>query len=167
MIVSIVANRPRDYFASEGKMANFSGSAIRKTAGKTTRAVMLAAATMTAVTAPALARDFTQKECKGIAATAIEVLGVVGPDKLSPEFKQSFRTWMGPDLRCLGPKEIVIVTHEDDATYATIRDALLRGSKPLSLEKAGLRVVERSASVGTGSTSVQKRSDAETVPAFN
>lgn len=135
-------------------MANYSASLARKT-----RALALAAASMAAVTSPALADGFTQKECKGIAGIAGAVVRRVGADMLSVEFRQSFMDWVGPEARCNGPKEIAIVTDQDSATFGTIRSELLQLPKPISLQKAGLRGVEKSSAVTTTPVP-QKRSDA-------
>lgn len=140
-------------------MASFSRTTARKAA--------LGIAAAAAMTTGAAAADFTQKQCAGIAETAIEVLRAVGKDTLSQEFRQSFRGWLGADLRCDGPKDIIIVTHNDSATYATIREALLRGSKPISLQKAGLRVVVKPAEVVSVVPPAQTRSGTAPVPAVN
>lgn len=96
-----------------------------------------------ALIASARASDFTQGECKTIALTAAEVVRVTGREKLSADFRQSFINWLGKELTCDGPKNIAISTHQDSVTYRTIRGMLLSGSKPISLEKAGLRAVVR------------------------
>ena len=144
-------------------MAMISGSMAR-----TGRALALAAATtMAAVTAPATAGEFSQKECKGIVGIAVAVLQRVGADTLSLEFRQSFMDWVGPEARCNGPREIAIVTESDDATYGTIRSELLRLPKPISLQKAGLTPVVKKASASATTPAPQKRSDAAPVPAVN
>lgn len=116
---------------------------MKQVSGSLTRKTALGIAAAAAMVTSASAADFTQDQCKGIRGTAAEVVRTVGKETLSREFRQSFVSWLGADLRCDGPKDIVIVTHNDSATYATIREALLLGSKPLSLEKAGLRVIVR------------------------
>ena len=143
-------------------MAGFSGSMARKG-----RALALAASTMAAVTSPALAGGFSQKECQGIGGIAGAVVRHVGKDTLSDEFRQSFRNWLGADMRCDGPKEIALVTDNDAATFRTIRSELLQLPKPISLQKAGLRGVERSSAAATPPTGPQKRSEAAPAPAVN
>ena len=142
-------------------MATFSGSMARK--GRT---LALAASTMAAVTAPAMAGDFTQDQCKSVSAIARAVVRHVGKDTLSLEFRQSFVDWMGPETRCDGPKEIAIVTENDSATYRTIRSELLQLPKPISLQKAGLNPVVKSSASATPSVP-QKRSDATSAPTVN
>lgn len=142
-------------------MASSSGSMAR-----TGRALALAASTMAAVTSPALAGEFTQKECKGIGGIAVAVVQRVGKDNLSMEFRQSFRNWLGADMRCDGPKEIAIVTENDSATYRTIRSELLQLPKPISLQKTGLTPVVKSSAAATP-PAPQKRSDANPPPAVN
>lgn len=97
---------------------------------------------MTIVTS-ALAGDFTQDECKVIVGTASGVVRAANAKKLSVEFRKSFLSWAGENITCDGPKDIIIVSHDDSVAYGAIRLALLSGSKPISLEKAGLRAVVR------------------------
>lgn len=146
-------------------MATFSGSMARKG-----RALALAASsTMAAVTlpaVPAMAGEFSQKECRGISGIAGAVVRRVGKDNLSLEFRQSFVDWMGAEFRCDGPKEIALVTDEDAATYRTIRSELLQLPKSIDLKKAGLKPVERSSAASAPSVP-QKRSDAGPGPVVN
>ena len=142
-------------------MTTSSGSMAR-----TGRALALAASTMAAVTSPVLAGEFSQRECKGIAAIAGAVVRHVGKDTLSMEFRQSFVNWMGTEFRCDGPKEIAILTENDDATYRTIRSELLQLPKPFDLKKAGLRVVVRS-NAEAEAPGPQKRSEAAPAPTVN
>lgn len=140
-------------------MASFSRTTARKAA--------LGIAAAAAMTTGASAADFTQKQCLGISETATEVVKTVGAKTLSREFRQSFVNWLGADLRCDGPKDIIIVTHNDSATYATIREALLRGSKPISLQKAGLRVVVKPAEIVSAVPPIPQRNDAAPAPSVN
>lgn len=128
---------------------------LTSTARKAALGMAAAAAMMTS----ASAADFTQAECKGIAGTATEVVKSVGAKTLSREFRQSFMNWMGSDLRCDGPKDIIVITHNDDAALATIRDALLTGSKPLDLSKV-LRIVIKAGEKVSEAAPVLKRSEA-------
>lgn len=142
-------------------MASSSGSITR-----TGRALALAATTLGAVTAPALAGDFSPADCRGISGIAGAVVRHVGKDTLSVEFRQSFVNWIGADFRCDGPKEIAIVTANDSATYATIRSELLLLPKPISLQKAGLAPVVKARAAAEPPVP-QKRSDAGPVPTVN
>jgi hypothetical protein len=103
---------------------------------------MLAALASIATTSQANAGDFTKEECAGVMAVALEVVKAAGKDTLSVEFRQSFRNWLGPNVTCDGPKDILTPTDRDIAAYNTIRTGLLLASKPISLEKAGLRSVD-------------------------
>lgn len=140
-------------------MASFSRTTARQAA--------LGIAAAAAMVTSASAADFTQAQCKGITGTAMEVVRTVGKDTLSQEFRQSFRNWLGADLHCDGPKDIIIVTHNDSIAYGAIRSALLTGSKPISLQKAGLRVVVKPAEVVSAVPPTQTRSGTAPVPAVN
>lgn len=142
-------------------MASFSGLMARKG-----WALALAASTMAAVTSPVQAGNFSQKECKGIGGIAVAVVRHIGADTLGMEFRQSFRNWLGADMRCDGPKEIAIVTTEDSATYGTIRSELLSLPKPMSLEKAGLKAVVVKSSTAAPPLP-QKRTEAVPAPSVN
>lgn len=135
------------------------GVALSKSLNTRSAAFGLAAATLMAI-GPAVAGDFTQDECKGIAVSASQVVRTVGANTLSREFRKSFMNWMGRDMMCAGPKDIIIVTENDSAAYGTIRSMLLAGSHPLSLQKAGLRVVTQAAEKVSTLPIPQKRSDA-------
>lgn len=132
------------------------------------RKAALGMAAAAAMVTSASASDFTQDQCKIITGTALGVVKQVGKDTLSTEFKQSLRNWLGPNITCDGPKDIAIITHNDSVTYRTIRSMLLSGSKPLSLEKAGLRAVVKPADVVSAVPPVEKRSDASSnAPSVN
>ena len=85
----------------------------------------------------------SEKECAIIAAVAVKTLRAIGAETLSPEFKQSFRDWLGPDLRCDGPRDIATPTVDDVAIFNTIAGVLLQGDDPISLRKFGVRAVVR------------------------
>ena len=140
-------------------MASFSRTTARQAA--------LGIAAAAAMVTSASAADFTQAQCKGITGTAMEVVRTVGKDTLSQEFRQSFRNWLGADLHCDGPKDIIIVTHNDSIAYRAIRSALLTGTKPLSLEKAGLRVVVKPAEIVSAVPPMPQRNDAAPAPSVN
>lgn len=126
-------------------------STFRKTALGLT-----AAAAMFAGTA-AHAGDFSAEDCKFIAHVGVTAAKVAGPEKLSVEFKTSFRNYLGANLTCDGPKNILTPTGEDVATFNTIRQVLLAPPRSISLEKAGVRAIDpRSAQRPAD----QRRSDA-------
>lgn len=92
------------------------------------------------------ARAFTEDECRGISNVAVDVLKAIGPDKVTPQFKKSFRNFLGPNLKCDGPMEIIVLTADDIAVFNTIGDGLASMPKhPISLRERGLRLVRQSA----------------------
>jgi hypothetical protein len=96
-----------------------------------------------AVTSPttAFSASLTTDECKVVAAVAGKVVKAIGRDTLSLEFRQSFRNWLGAELTCDGPTDILTPTVNDVAAFNTIRTVLVAGDHPLSLQDAGLRAV--------------------------
>jgi hypothetical protein len=100
---------------------------------------VLAAGIVSVATGSAAAAPFTPEQCRIISAVAVDVLKAIGPDTVSPEFKQSFRDFLGPRLTCDGPKQIRTPTVADIAAFNTIRSQLLAGD--ISLQAAGLRSV--------------------------
>lgn len=94
-----------------------------------------------AVPAEAKVPRLTAEQCRIVSAIAVKVVKAVGPDTLSPEFRQSFRDWLGPEIACDGPKEIRTPTPEDVAAFNTIRGTLLQGPAPISLSQMGVRAV--------------------------
>lgn len=104
-------------------------------------AAMFAAAA-TGLVAPIAANaapPISQTECDIIAKTSSRVLRAVGPETVSTEFKQSFRSFLGKNLTCDGPTDIRTPTKQDVALFNNIRTELL--AFDISLEKAGLRSV--------------------------
>jgi hypothetical protein len=84
---------------------------------------------------------FTPQECQLIAGTSVYVVRDLGnKDRLSPEFKQSFRNFLGANLTCDGPREIAWRTREDAATFNDIASQLMRKATRISLREAGVNV---------------------------
>lgn len=90
---------------------------------------------------------FTQQECRLISIIAVDVAKAMGPEKLSTEFKQSFRNFLGPNLTCDGPTQISTPKGDDIDAYNTIGGLLLQGPKPISLRERGLRAVYKAAAL--------------------
>jgi hypothetical protein len=133
-------------------------SPLRKSAiALTTVAAMFAGAA-------AHAGDFTPEQCRSISAVGISVAKAVGPSTLSTEFKQSFRNFLGPDLTCDGPKDILTATPDDVAAFNTIKQVLFAPPAKISLTSAGLRSVDPG-SVATVRPTSDKRTDADAKPA--
>ncbi|RTL69348.1 MAG: hypothetical protein EKK41_13760 [Hyphomicrobiales bacterium] len=147
------------------------GSTIRKAALATTTAATLLAAssigaaaqqraeqaagppTTAAATAPSAAaqQPITKDECRAIAAVASKVVTVAGTNNLSVDFRQSFRNWLGPNITCDGPRDIVIRTGTDSDAFVTIREALGVGSRPIDImARGGLRAIAPTAALGSG-----------------
>ena len=70
----------------------------------------------------AIAADFTEAQCRDIAAVAGTVVRTVGKENLSVEFRQSFRDFLGAKLTCDGPKNLSTPTDKDLAALLTIED---------------------------------------------
>jgi hypothetical protein len=84
---------------------------------------------------------FTPTECQLISHTAVYVIRDLGnKDRLSPEFKQSFRNFLGVNLTCDGPRDIAWRTREDAATFNDIASQLMRKATQIDLRRAGVNV---------------------------
>lgn len=84
---------------------------------------------------------FTHEQCRAISAAVVDaVRKLENQDGLSAEFKQSFRNFLGAGLSCTGPREIVWVTDEDQATFKDIRSQLLDSKEKISLDVAGVKL---------------------------
>lgn len=121
---------------------------------------MIAAAALAAVgmTGQAKAGDFTHDQCRAIAAVASDVVKTIGKEKLSVEFRQSFINFLGAKLTCDGPKDILTPTGEDIDTFNTIMTFLEGGSKPIYLQRAGLRSVDPASLTANRPAEPMKRS---------
>jgi len=106
-------------------------------------AALTALSTAVGAAFPAAAQSaFTKDECKFIAGVAISTVKAVGSDKLSVDFRQSFVNWLGPNITCDGPREIVIRTGTDTDVMNAIRDGLSASSLRMDLtQRAGFRFV--------------------------
>lgn len=94
---------------------------------------------------------FTQSECKGISSVVLQVVRTLGADSLSNDFKGSFRAWMGPNITCDGPTDIVVRTGRDSDALNTIYTLLESSSSRINLQtRAGLRAVRPTAGLGSG-----------------
>ena len=89
-----------------------------------------------------MAQDFSQAECKVIAAVASKVVKAVGKDTLSLAFRQSFRNWLGTPLTCQVPVEIRTPTGPDIDAWNTIRTVLGSGDQPIDLLERGVKAVK-------------------------
>jgi len=123
----------------------------------TSFAMKLAAGAVAATTAvgaafPAAAQSaFTKDECGLINETAAAAVRAIGVERLSLDFRQSFRNWLGPNITCDGPREIVIRTGTDADLMNTIRMVLSGSRLKMDLvQRAGLRFVRPTAGLGTG-----------------
>jgi hypothetical protein len=88
---------------------------------------------------PGHRRVFTPQECQDISGTGVYIVRHLGnKDRLSPEFKQSWRDFLGANLDCTGPREIVWRTREDAATFNGIAGQLLLPPTRISLRGAGV-----------------------------
>jgi len=123
-----------------------------------TGAIALTAAAAMFAGTSAYAGDFTQDECRLISSVGTGTARAIGPEKLSQEFKSSFRSFLGPNLTCDGPKDILTPTGIDIDTFNTIKDILYAPPRGISLEKAGLRSVDPKGR-GAQRPIEQKRSD--------
>jgi hypothetical protein len=85
--------------------------------------------------------NITNEQCRAISATAVAIV-THHADRaaLSPEFKQSFRNFLGANLTCDGPRQLVWRTREDWATFQTISSQLLAPGVNISLERAGVKL---------------------------
>jgi hypothetical protein len=104
-------------------------------------------ATLTAkqpsLTTPDYGRDhvFTHDECRNISTATTIMFTRVGANNLSVEFRQSMINFIMPNgqTSCTGPRQITWRTHEDGATFNSIRGLLLTPAlNYLSLERAGV-----------------------------
>jgi hypothetical protein len=86
----------------------------------------------------------TAAQCKTVAMTAVEVIRDLGPEKMSAQFKQSLRDFLGTELKCDGPRDILTPTIADVAAFNTMREILLSPPRIISLQKAGLRSIDPS-----------------------
>jgi hypothetical protein len=104
---------------------------------------VIVAGIVSATGGPANAAPFTPEQCKIIASAISEVLGAVGPDTLSVEFRTSLRNFVVTDgnLTCEGSRDILTPTTKDIAAFNTIRTILLGGPHPISLQDAGVRSI--------------------------
>jgi hypothetical protein len=130
------------------------GNAIRAAAASITAllgAVNASDAQQVALDAPSTAKlvppspgqlhVFTPTECQLISHTAVYVIRDLGnKDRLSPEFKQSFRNFLGANLTCDGSREIAWRSQEDAATFNTIAGQLMRKATQIDLRRAGVNV---------------------------
>lgn len=87
-------------------------------------------------------QPLTKEECRAVAAVAGVIVKSVGANNLSVDFRQSFRNWLGADITCDGPKDIIIKTAADSDAFVTIRGALGAASRPIDImTRGGLRAV--------------------------
>jgi hypothetical protein len=102
---------------------------------------LTAAAAMFAGTS-AHAGDFTSEQCKIISHISVDAAKAIGPEKLSKEFKTSWRGFLGANLTCDGPKDIFTPTVDDIAFFNSVKEVLYAPPLKLNLDKAGLRSVD-------------------------
>lgn len=143
------------------------GSTIRSVAFATAAAATLLVASSSGVAAQQTAaprpdtaalttplpsqQPFTRDECAGIAVTVVQVVRVASERKagVSNDFRQSMRNWLGPNVTCDGPRDIVIKTGEDADAFNTIRATLGAASRPIDLvARGGLRAIGPTAALG-------------------
>lgn len=108
----------------------------------------------------AQASDISQRDCANITETALRVVKTLGPQTLSTEFKRSLHAFLITDNKneCSGSRDILTPNVNDVAAFNTIRTFLLAGSRPISLQKLGLRSVDP-ATLASARPEPEKRSE--------
>ncbi len=87
------------------------------------------------------AAQFTPEECRVVAGIGGQVVRALGKETLSADFRQSFVNFLGPNIACDGPTNIVTRTGPDIDAFNTIRIMLLQTNRPISLQDRGIRSV--------------------------
>jgi len=83
---------------------------------------------------------FTPEQCRTIMAMTTSIVGRVGADNLSLEFRQGMVNFImhGGQMTCAGPRVIPWRTREDWATFTNITSSLETPSVNIRLERAGV-----------------------------
>lgn len=106
---------------------------------KVAAAGMAVLATVFAANAAQAAR-FTPQECAIVYETTRMVIESGGRETMSPDFMKSFRAFLGPNMTCDGPPNIVTRPGQDLAVFNTTA-AFLAHNHRIDLNAKGVRAV--------------------------